>query len=238
MGGPLDWFKKIYESEKKKFNRSLNRIKKEGIIQASIGGVSDGAEMMLRDAGLGNAADAVDEYTNYEIEKFNEGCEKLSKKGIIQGSLGMVSDGVEDTFRAFGLDMYADAVDEYTNYEIEKFNDEVDELSKKGVVSYAKGVGEDVIQKFDIIGGNSQNSQAAQNGEKGGIKILSDVAQELGLQKGGEPQLTGQYAVANAKLNVGLATRAKESKDPIVEEKQVRTSSVNSTSYKTPELDR
>jgi hypothetical protein len=142
MGGPLDWFKKIYESEKKNFNRGLNRIKKEGIIQGSLGMVSDAAEMMLRDAGLGNAADAVDEYTNYEIEKFND------------------------------------------------------------------------------------------------RKILSDVAQELGLQKGGEPQLTGQYAVANAKLNVGLATRAKESKDPIVEEKQVRTSSVNSTSYKTPELDR
>ena len=185
MGGPLDWFKKIYESEKKNFNRGLNRIKKEGIIQGSLGMVSDGAEMMLRDAGLGKAADAVDEYTNYEKEKFKEGCEKLSKKGV---------------------------------------------------VSYAKGVGEDVIQKFDIIGGNSQNSQAAQNGEKGGIKILSDVAQELGVQKGGEPQLTGQYAVANAKLNVSLATRTKESNEPVIEEAQVRTSS--SRPLNTPELER
>jgi hypothetical protein len=63
-----------------------------------------------------------------------------------------------------------------------------------------------------------------------------DLAQELTQQKGSEQQLTGQYALSNAKFNVGLATRAKESNEPVIEEAQVRTSS--SRPLNTPELER
>ena len=63
-----------------------------------------------------------------------------------------------------------------------------------------------------------------------------DLAQELMSQDGDEQQLTGQYAVANAKFNVGLSTRAKECKEPIVEEKHSMTSSLRTLSA--PELER